>query len=75
MVFTETKETQSNTRRTDNSNNRYGDYFSSLQKTINLQNFTDRPYNDYKTPNNTGQAGGNMGWGSNYTQTVSPFIR
>jgi hypothetical protein len=60
-------------RTTDNTNNRYSDYFSSLQNdNQSTEIFTNiDQYNGYQDASDNNQnAGGNYGgWGSNYTQT------
>jgi hypothetical protein len=64
MAFTETKETQIQRRTTENSNNRYSDYFSSQNDNQSTEIFTDiDQYNDYQGTNDNNQGiDGKYGW-------------
>jgi hypothetical protein len=78
MAFTET-ETKYTRRTTENSNNRYSDYFSSLQNdNQSTEIFTDiDQYNDYQgtNDNNQGIDGNTVVGVATILKLTLPFIR
>jgi hypothetical protein len=77
MAFTETKEPKYTRRTTENSNNRYSDYFSSQNDNQSTEIFTDiDQYNDYQGTNDNNQGiDGNYVVVATILKLTLPFIR